>query len=177
MWRRAVLLALTAILVSACTSDPQRPPPKTSSRSASDTVVIGPALVEVPREWSFSVSRQVGDSWSFALAARHSFNLGRFCAHDTGSLGPLLRFEKAFVFGSAHRGELPDNDPARQVPGELRLDPATLGPYEGTGCRPTYRMTFDIDGFYFIVHVALHGDPRPALRREVIAVLNTLTES
>lgn len=136
-------------------------------------VRVAGAVFELPAAWSYAVSKQPG-SWSFDLSARHGFNLGERCDPQTGPLGELLDHEKAFVFGFAYRGGVPRSDVA-QTPGEFRLDPESLASYETSGCRRTYRLAFEHEGYYFVVHVALASDAGSAVEQEVLDVLNSIS--
>ncbi|HEY7875633.1 MAG TPA: hypothetical protein VIG64_10990 [Actinomycetota bacterium] len=178
--RSLAVAAAALVLAVACTPSDDTSTAGSPSRPAAgaDEIEIAATTMTLPRQWSYAVSRQAPDSWSFQMAARHSFNLGDMCDRKTGALGSLLDLEKAFVLGFAYRGEVrAATGPSAQTPGEIHLDHDTFAAYETTGCRPTYRMDFVHGGYYFTVHVALSKDAGPAIEDEVLRVLNSAADA
>lgn len=180
---RQLILCLVLVFAlpgAACTSDD--PPvvrgPSPAASASIEEVPIAAGGMTIPDAWSFLVARRPKDFWSFQLVARHGFNLGvDYCEPDIGVLGGLLKFEKAIVIGTAgpsdHDPIFHGDDPP-QTAGALHLDPESMRLREGTGCRKMYNLWFQSNGYTFTLEVALSKDAGPAIRREVMDVLNSL---
>lgn len=176
MRRLGSLLLVLSLAACPRETGETSPPAPLSRERGGQLVEVAAETFVVPHTWGFAVSRQADDSWSFELSARHPFNLhSAWCDRETGALGPLLRFEKAYIIGSAYKADGFPNGAPLQEPGRFYLDRRTFGPSEGTGCRPTYKINFARRGYLYAIQVAVHRTASDAVKGEVVDLLNSIS--
>jgi len=87
----------------------------------------------------------------------------------------LLARAEVFVTGFAYVADFPGAaERYKQNPGEFVLDKRSLASYETLGCHATYRMDFELNDYYFTVHVAVSDEVRDSTVDDVLEVLNSI---
>lgn len=122
-------------------------------------------VIETPKHWKVS--------WGFGnrymQVGSYDFGSGRFCGRD-GALTILPANGTFFWMFENQSGSGFDFTPR---PSSFALDPATLAPYEGMGCRQMYRFTFTDSGRHFVVYMGFGPRAGASVRKDALQALDS----
>jgi hypothetical protein len=122
-------------------------------------------VIETPQDWKVSW----GFSNQYIEVGSYDFGSGGFCGQD-GALTSMPANGTFFWMFENKSGSGFDFTPR---PSSFALDPATLAPYEGMGCRQMYRFTFTDSGRYFVVYMGFGPAAGASVRKDALQALDS----